>query len=136
MAPETLIRCGDCGAQKDAVEFGRYVRRGQTRIRGRCRDCHNAYNRENHRKLKLAVVRYYGGACACCGDEHTEFLAIDHIEGGGNRHRASLGTGASFYRWLVREGFPEGFRVLCHNCNMAIGQHGASPHQLEATIGT
>ena len=34
-----------------------------------------------------------------------------------------------WWEWLLRHGFPEGFRVLCHNCNQAIGVYGACPHQ-------
>ena len=30
--------------------------------------------------------------------------------------------------WLINERFPEGFRVLCHNCNQAIGYYGECPH--------
>jgi hypothetical protein len=29
---------------------------------------------------------------------------------------------------LARNGFPDGYRVLCHNCNMALGQYGYCPH--------
>jgi hypothetical protein len=35
----------------------------------------------------------------------------------------------TIYRWLISSGFPEGFRVLCHNCNQAIGLYGFCPHQ-------
>jgi hypothetical protein len=27
------------------------------------------------------------------------------------------------------QGYPPGFRVLCHNCNMAIGLFGVCPHE-------
>jgi hypothetical protein len=58
-----------------------------------------------------------------------EFLAIDHIGGGGTKHRKSFGRGSSLYRWLEKSGLPGGFRVLCHNCNMAIGFYGYCPHK-------
>jgi hypothetical protein len=82
---------------------------------------------------KIAVLRHYSGgepACACCGETNPVFLAIDHAEGNGNEHRRKLGIpgGYGFYLWLIREGFPEGFRVLCHNCNMAISILGYCPH--------
>lgn len=83
---------------------------------------------------KMAVLRHYGGdppKCACCNESHVEFLAIDHVDGGGNEHRRRIGSngGASFYAWLIRRGLPDGFRVLCHNCNMAWGLLGYCPHK-------
>lgn len=80
------------------------------------------------------MFRHYSGGdpkCACCEEPNLVFLVIDHIEGGGNEHRKQTRTrgGYSFYLWLIREGFPEGFRVLCHNCNMATGTLGYCPHK-------
>jgi hypothetical protein len=83
--------------------------------------------------VKLAVFQHYGGACACCSESSIEFLCIDHINGNGNKHRRQIGSdgGSSFYLWLKRNGFPEGFQVLCHNCNMAKSCYGACPHRKE-----
>lgn len=62
----------------------------------------------------------YGGVvCKRCGFDDIRALSIDHVNGGGNKHRRELGksaTGSWFYRWLVKNGFPEGFQVLCMNC--------------------
>jgi hypothetical protein len=82
-------------------------------------------------RLRSEVIAYYGKTCFCCGEAEMRFLAIDHVEGGGTAHRQSLGSirGASFYRWLRNQGFPVGYRVLCHNCNTAIGLYGNCPHQ-------
>ena len=84
-------------------------------------------------KLKRNIFEYYGGTppiCACCGEDLFEFLTIDHINGDGAAHRRELGTDA-IYAWLKREGYPEGFRVLCINCNFAMGLYGYCPHQQE-----
>lgn len=78
---------------------------------------------------RLKVLEHYGGKCACCGEARYEFLAIDHMGGGGTEHRKNIGRGANFTQWLIRNDYPEGFRVLCHNCNMAIGFYGHCPHQ-------
>ena len=44
-------------------------------------------------------------------------LSIDHIKGGGNRHRDKLGNdGSGVYRWLKKENYPTGYQVLCMNC--------------------
>jgi len=31
------------------------------------------------------------------------------------------------------QGYPTGFRVLCHNCNQAIGLYGYCPHKTPRT---
>ncbi len=95
-----------------------------------CDDCLKLYAdlRQNE---KQAAFNQYGGSCACCKEDRPVFLTIDHIEGGGNQHRKTIKTktGNSFYRWLRQNGYPEGYRVLCWNCNCAFGLFGACPHQ-------
>jgi hypothetical protein len=71
--------------------------------------------------LRVAVFGHYGQACACCGS--SDDLTIDHINGGGQAHRDQLanggrgGHGGQFCRWLIKNGFPEGFQALCRPCN-------------------
>lgn len=91
--------------------------------------------RRELRGLREAALAAYGGRCACCGEDAPEFLAIDHVNGDGAAHRREIsggkgrrGAGTPTYRWLKKSGYPEGFRVLCHNCNIAIGFYGACPH--------
>ena len=86
---------------------------------------------KNHLKtLRLDAFNHYGGAiCACCGETQYEFLALDHINGGGGEHRRSIGGGTNLYSWLKKNNYPEGFQVLCHNCNMAKAYYGKCPHQ-------
>jgi hypothetical protein len=88
-----------------------------------------ARDKRHRMKIKLETLQHYGGKCACCGEVRHEFLAIDHTNGGGNEHRRKLGlSGWNFYRWLRDNGFPAGYRVLCHNCNMSLGLFGYCPH--------
>lgn len=92
------------------------------------------YHRQKTIELRRSVFAIYGSSCVCCGESRQQFLAIDHIGGGGNRHRKELqanGQSAHMHRWLKKSGFPGGFRTLCHNCNVAIGIHGKCPHQYE-----
>jgi hypothetical protein len=42
-----------------------------------------------------------------------------------------VGRGAQMVQWLIRENFPQGFRILCHNCNQARGYYGICPHESE-----
>jgi len=76
------------------------------------------YLRERAQTLKMRCLHAYGGRCACCGIDHTEFLCIDHIDGGGNKQRKELGGGSSrLHPWLVKNNFPPGYQILCFNCN-------------------
>lgn len=84
-------------------------------------------------KVRLEALRHYGGerpVCVCCGESTYEFLALDHINGGGNAHRKSIRPTSvqSMYEWARRNGYPPIFQVLCHNCNMAKGFYGECPH--------
>lgn len=84
------------------------------------------------RTLRQEVITAYGGACACCGTMIQEFLAIDHKNGGGRKHRKEIGRGKSgghFYWWLKRNNWPRNdFQILCHDCNSAKGLYGECPH--------
>jgi hypothetical protein len=85
--------------------------------------------------LKIKVFIHYGGnppKCACCGEENILFLTIDHINNNGSFHRKIVKkkAGFTFYRWLIKNGFPEGYQVLCWNCNLGkYFNHGVCPHE-------
>ena len=76
---------------------------------------------EWRQRLKEEILKHYGNgkaACVICGHSNIKALSIDHLEGRGKSHRASLGYshGVGFYLWLRREGFPPGYQTLCMNC--------------------
>jgi hypothetical protein len=104
------------------------------RIKNRERDLKR--QRDRQRQQRLDIIRYYSDGemvCSCCGESIIEFLSIDHINGGGNSHRKMSKT-KSTYHILEREKrekgqYPEGYRVLCHNCNQAYGSYGYCPHK-------
>lgn len=90
----------------------------------------NSYNAN----LKLVVLSHYSAGtptCKCCNEREIKFLAIDHINGGGFEHRKTINVrgGSQFYQWLKNNNYPQGFQVLCHNCNMAKGLYGKCPHE-------
>ena len=111
----------------------------------RYREKHTYEIKEREKKyrhgLKTQCLIHYGGnppRCVCCGETHIEFLTIDHINGGGNKHRRKIRNkvrgctpgGHGFYLWLKRHNYPKGFQVLCFNCN--IGKHinnNVCPHK-------
>lgn len=86
--------------------------------------------RSSHYKLtRDFVLAHYGNKCSCCGESTREFLGIDHINGKIPEQK-HLG-GQSLCAWLIKNNFPEGFQVLCHNCNCAKGFYGICPHKKE-----
>ena len=79
------------------------------------------YQRGYYLGKKTAVLTYYGRgilACVQCGESRMACLSIDHINGGGNEQRRLLGLkgGIHFYKWLIKNNFPEGYQTLCMNC--------------------
>ena len=81
---------------------------------------HNAALRKYRSDTRGRVLSHYGSSCGCCGT--TENLTIDHVAGGGAAHRRQVfgrrnGGGADFYAWLIANGFPDGYQVLCRPCN-------------------
>ncbi len=96
----------------------------------RNREVEAEYLRKLRRRYREEAFAAYGGKCACCGEASYEFLTIDHPDGGGRKERVNVNApgGASFARYLAKAGYPEGYRVLCHNCNSAYGYYGYCPH--------
>lgn len=87
--------------------------------------------KEKRRALKQVILDAYGNSCACCGETLFEFLTLDHIENDGAAHRRELkanGRSERIYNDLIARGFPTGFRILCFNCNSALGFYGYCPH--------
>ena len=90
--------------------------------------------KNSYDKRRLAVLNYYSKGkleCNCCGERIYKFLAIDHIDnryGTGKEHR--IRSGYALQDWIIRNNFPEGFQILCHNCNVAKGHDGVCPHKI------
>ncbi len=84
------------------------------------------------RRQKLRVLSHYGvdgvPKCHCCGLDDPRFLCLDHINGGGTKHRKQEGH-LKLERWLRQNGLPPGYRTLCYNCNASLGRFGYCPHQ-------
>lgn len=79
---------------------------------------------------RITVLSFYSKGvpkCACCGEMNYEFLAIDHINNDGNKHRKQIG--GNINAWIMANNFPDMFQVLCHNCNFAKGVYKICPHK-------
>ncbi len=71
--------------------------------------------------LRNQIMQHYGSKCICCGEIEKTFLAIDHINGGGNKHRKIINklSARSYYQWIINQNFPDDLQILCYNCNMS-----------------
>jgi len=119
----------------------------KTGLMSRCKSCrheaaviNNAKYRKQRRKYRkvydrmrrIDILNHYSNnepKCICCGEREIDFLALDHIDGGGNKHRREILKKCNMSAWIIKNNYPPIFQILCHNCNMAKGFYGVCPHQ-------
>lgn len=149
--------CNRCGVQKEGSEF--YVKgktsAGNPVLYPQCKECVKASRKSNyggfrdralknmkayHQNLKREVLMAYGGLrCVKCGRSDIEALTLDHVENNGKAHRKELYggngkyTSSGFYRLMRKNGYPEGFQVLCSSCNLAKHIHGGDLDKVTPT---
>jgi len=114
--------------KKKIAEHESYLKRKDTGYFRKIRAEYRRREREKHQLYFEMIVAHYGGKCACCGETNHKFLTVDHINGGGHKHRKQISN--KIYRWLVLNNFPDGYQILCFNCNCGKNRnHGVCPHQ-------
>lgn len=94
------------------------------------RTCNQYVERYKEKARKEAFAKF-GRSCFCCGSNDERILSLDHVGGGGSQQRKTLKkTGASFYRWAIKNMDSCEIRVACLNCNCGRHFHGGRcPHQ-------
>lgn len=100
------------------TEEQRKTRRDKKKIydenyKAKARNSANKSRKQN----RLKVLNYYSQeklVCARCGFSDIRALTIDHIYGGGCDHVKQINT--PLVGWIIRNNFPEGFQILCMNC--------------------
>lgn len=91
-------------------------------------------------RWKLEVFTHYSKevsnsdvpVCACCKYDDIRFLSLDHIHTRKNvsQKEKRLG-GRMLWKYVKDSGFPKGYQILCHNCNIAKGSRKYCPHELD-----
>ena len=141
-----ILTCSKCKQQKPTSEFqvDNRVSRGFTY---QCKECRKVYKktsqwheyskkyvkehledyREAAARRRREAISLLGGKCECCGEKEYKFLAIDHIHGLHLRDRTESGN-ALVNKVRKNPKAKEIYRILCHNCNSAIGFYGFCPH--------
>lgn len=73
--------------------------------------------RASYAKAKQESIAVYGGSCSC-GETNPAFLVIDHINDDGATDRRNWkNRSATIHSWLKKNNFPDGYQILCANCN-------------------
>jgi len=125
--------CKECKRLREKVRYAQNPQKIYARTQAYIKnnpEKQRQWQRDYTKRQRAKVLEYYGKSCACCKENNVEFLAIDHINGGGTKHLKELGIrGGSFYLWLIKNNFPPEFRTLCHNCNTSLGHYNYCPHQ-------
>lgn len=88
-------------------------------------------DKKRYEKQKKIVLDHYSNntlRCNCCNEDNYQFLTVDHINGGGNKHRKEIGQ-LTLYKWLIDNNFPKGFQILCFNCNFGKRTSLECPHK-------
>ncbi len=109
------------------LEYGRKYR-NRPENKEHTKEYGKRYYKIQRKTMKEKIFNHYGKKCVCCGESQPEFLVMDHINGGGNKHLKEIGR-ANFYKWLIKNNFPKEFQTLCFNCNFAKSHLGCCPHQ-------
>lgn len=84
------------------------------------------------RRARGEGLIHYGGPepkCACCLESIERFLTFDHINNDGAKHRRENAY-SDLAVWLRGNGWPDGYQVLCYNCNLGRAHNGGiCPHK-------
>lgn len=107
-----------------------------------CRKRINERVKKSNMSVRDEVYKHYGNICACCGETESKFLSIDHVNNDGAKHRKEIWTSASrrssgshLYRWIIKNNYPDGFQLLCMNCNHGKSRNdGICPHKTASKI--
>lgn len=66
-------------------------------------------------KFKIKIFELLGDKCKICGFSDKRALQIDHINGGGHKHRKGKNQ-IKLMKYVLKR--PEEFQILCANCNV------------------
>jgi|CXWL01.1.fsa_nt_gi hypothetical protein len=123
--------CVTCSELKPLSEFVTKTGRQENRA-GFCKECFNARSVSRAGRLRQEIFDHYGWVCKCCGDSHHECMTLDHIDNDGHKDKFPGGgkiTGKSLYSQVIKQGLPDSFQTLCHNCNFGKAVYGICPHK-------
>lgn len=116
--------------QNNKEKINKYKEENKEKIAKYKVDYHNRnkdkiYRRKRdwNRALKIKVLTYYSifttkPMCAIpgCLISDPDMLCLDHIDNDGAKHRKEINK-TNIYPWIIKNNYPPGFQVICHNHN-------------------
>ena len=118
---EYQVLCNNCNYLK---EYNRVHDKELSQLK------HAIIVRKQRLNIRLQTLYWYSNGlmeCECCKENDVRLLTIDHIDGGGKQHFIKDKI-KNLYEHLYYNQYPEGYQVLCWNCNKSYGQYGYCPH--------
>lgn len=98
--------------------------------RNRCAACDS---KSDTAKLKLEMLEAFGFKCSCCGENHPDFLTLDHVLEDGAEHRKTMNCQQAM-RLARRQNWDKAkWDCLCITCNFAKSHYGGCPHKTGLT---
>lgn len=122
--------CKDCRtrryreAYRDDPKVRERVLKRQREMYPLVKDKMMASKRKYYRKILTEVFDLLGNKCKRCGNQDKRLLQIDHINGGGRKHRRSLDNAWwRLYREVKKsiEDDKKEYQLLCISCNWIEG---------------
>jgi hypothetical protein len=130
------VRCLQCNKKRQKEYYYKHIDKQRDYALKRYKVNRESILKRN-KKINIEIRRklfiHYGEKCVCCGEKNDKFLTVDHIDGGGRRHRNEISGGAKgLYRWIIKNNYPKNFQILCYNCNCGKERNnGKCPHEEE-----
>lgn len=118
---------------KNDVEYRNRNRLASARYREKKKEQLVYKTKIRYQERRDRILMKYGNRCECCNESRREFLAMDHVYGGGMKERKTIGPTGIWKKLDKNDRLPE-YRILCHDCNMALGFYGYYPHDSEDGI--
>lgn len=141
-------KCSECGERKSLRLFYRDIQKSDG-LTSRCRDCIRKQTIDSYSKRRESALEYarnyyeqnkdkrrqqinnkrkeiiaqifelLGNECTKCSFANKIALQIDHLNGGGYKHRRIKGGGMSYYKDILKN--IKNYQLLCANCNFVEG---------------
>ena len=111
--------CPKCKIEKDIDGFcgDKY---SKDKHQGICKVCDSKKGSDLRKLQRQIVIGFYTKGqfkCDICPENRLAVLDLDHKEGDGCQERKEKKTSQKIYSDIIKNKFPNKYRVLCRNCN-------------------
>ena len=118
--------CKDCRRRAQIEEYEKYRKRNlnyNKKYYGKNREKIMEAHKKHRIKVFTEIFNLLGNQCVKCGMKDKRVLQIDHIEGGGYKHKKIKGCGMSYYEEILEsiKNKENKYQLLCANCNFIEG---------------